>query len=95
MVYICYIIYRDYMIMCMLTIGDDELAMGDDDDVSLGVAVGRHVQEVSENLCGWTSGVIQQSSSSLPVFGGPQGLINFVITIFIGIFTFYSLLQIE
>jgi len=27
MVYICYIIYGDYMIMCVLAIGDDKLAM--------------------------------------------------------------------
>jgi hypothetical protein len=95
MVYICYIIYRDYVMMCVLAVGDDELAVGDDDDASSGVAVGRHVQEVSENSRGRTSGMIRQSGSGLPVFGGPRGLINFVITIFIGIFAFYSLLQIE
>jgi hypothetical protein len=38
MVYICYIIYRDYVIMCVLAVGDDELAVGDDE-----LAVGRVV----------------------------------------------------
>jgi hypothetical protein len=93
MVYISYIIYRDYVIICVLAVGDNELAMGDDDDASSGVAVGRHVHEVSENSRGGTSGVIRQSSSGLPVFEGPRVLINFVIIIFMGIFVFYSLLQ--
>ncbi len=79
----------------MLAVEDNELAMGDNDDASLGVAIGRHVQEVSENSHRGTSGMIQQSSSGLLVFEGLQVLIKFVITIFIGIFVFYSLLQIE
>ena len=83
------------MITYVLAVGDDEPTVGDDDDTSLGVAMGRHMQEVSENSHGGTSGVIWQSSSRLPVFGGPQVLINFIITIFKGIFTFYSLLQIK
>jgi hypothetical protein len=95
MVYISYIIYRDYVIICVLAVGDDELAVGDDDDASSGVAVGRHVHEVSENSRGGTSGVIRQSGSGLPVFEGPRVLINFVIIIFMGIFVFYSLLQFE
>jgi hypothetical protein len=95
MIYICYIIYRDYVITCMLTVGDNELAVGDNDNVSSGVAAGRHMQEVSENSCGGTGGMIRQSGSRLPVFGGPRGLINFIITILKGIFVFYSLLQIE
>ncbi len=45
MIYICYIIYRDYLVTYMLTVGDSKLAVGDDDDVSLGVAKVRHVQE--------------------------------------------------
>ena len=45
MIYICYIIYRDYVITCVLAVGDDELAVGDNDDASSGVAAGRHVQE--------------------------------------------------
>jgi hypothetical protein len=95
MIYICYIIYRDYVITCVLAVGDDELAVGDDDDALSGVAAGRHVQEVSENSCGGTGGMIRQSGFRLPVFGGPRGLINFIITILKGIFVFYSLLQIE
>ena len=42
----------------MPTIRDDELAVGDNDNASSGVAVGRHMQEVSENLHGGTGGVI-------------------------------------
>jgi hypothetical protein len=95
MIYICYIIYKHYVITYVLAVGDDELAMRDNDDASSGVAEGRHVQEVSEGSRGRTSGVIRQSGSVLPVFGGPRGLIIFVISIFIGIFVFYSLLQIE
>ena len=59
------------MITCVLAVGDDELAVGDDDDASSGVAAGRHVQEVSENSRGGTGGMIRQSGSGLPVFGGP------------------------
>jgi len=42
----------------MLTIGDDELTVGDDNDMLLEVAMGRHMHEVSENLYRGTSGVI-------------------------------------
>ena len=90
------------MIICVLAIGDDELTVGDDEltvgndnDVLSGVAMGRHVHEVLKNSHRGTSGIIWQSSSRLLVFGGLQVLINFVITIFKGIFIFYSLLQIE
>ena len=83
------------MIICVLTIGDDKLTVGDNDDALLGVAVKRHVQKVLENSYGGTSGMIQQSGSGLPVFEGLQVLINSIIIIFIGIFLFYSLLQIE
>jgi hypothetical protein len=45
MVYICYIIYMDYVITCVLTVGDDELAVRDDDGTLLEVAGGRaHVR---------------------------------------------------
>jgi hypothetical protein len=40
MIYICYIIYRDYMAICMLTVGDDELAVRDDNNTSSEVAEG-------------------------------------------------------
>ena len=40
MIYICYIIYRDYVVTCVLAVGDDELAVGDDDDASSEVAEG-------------------------------------------------------
>jgi len=59
------------VIICVLAVGDNELAVGDNDDTSSGVAMGRHMQEVSENSCGGTGGMIQQSSSRLPVFRGP------------------------
>ncbi len=55
---ICYIIYRDYMITCMLTVEDNELAVGDNDNASSGVAMGRHMYEVSENSYRGTGGVI-------------------------------------
>ncbi len=45
MIYICYIIYRDYLVTYMLAVGDSELTVGDDDDALLGVAKVRHVQE--------------------------------------------------
>ena len=93
--YICYIIYMDYVVICVLAVGDNKLAVGDNNNALPGVAMGRHVQKVSENSCGWPNGVIRQSGSGLPVFGGLRVLINFIITIFIGIFVFYSLLQIE
>ncbi len=41
MIYICYIIYRDYLVTCMLAVGDGKLAVGDDDNASSGVAKGR------------------------------------------------------
>ena len=63
MIYICYIIYKHYVITCVLTVGDDELAVRDNDDASSGVAEGRHVQEVSESSRERTSGVVRQSSS--------------------------------
>jgi hypothetical protein len=40
MIYICYIIYWDNVVTCMLTVGDDELTMGDDNNTSLEVAKG-------------------------------------------------------
>jgi hypothetical protein len=95
MIYICYIIYKHYVMTSMLAVGDNELAVRDDDDASSEAAGGGHVQEVSEKSRGRTNGMIRQSGSGLPAFGGPRGLIDFVITIFIGIFVFYSLLQIE
>ncbi len=41
MVYICYIIYMDYVVICVLAIGDNELAVRDDNNTSLEVARGR------------------------------------------------------
>jgi hypothetical protein len=40
MIYICRIIYWDYVVIYVLTVGDDELAVGDDDDVLSEVAEG-------------------------------------------------------
>ena len=45
MIYICYIIYRNYLVTYVLAVGDSELAVGDDDDASSGVAEARHMQE--------------------------------------------------
>ena len=38
----------------MLTVGNDELAVGDDDDASSEVAEGGHVWEGPGNSRGWT-----------------------------------------
>jgi hypothetical protein len=55
MVYICYIIYLDYVILCMLAVGDNELAVGDNDNASSEAAGDRHVRECPGNSCGWAS----------------------------------------
>ena len=55
MIYKCYIIYRDYVITCVLTVGDDELTVGDDDDTSSEVARGRARVRVPDSLCGWAN----------------------------------------
>jgi hypothetical protein len=55
MIYICYIIYRDYVITCMLAVGDDKLAVGDDDDVSSEVAGGRACVGVPDSSRGWAN----------------------------------------
>jgi hypothetical protein len=52
MVYIYYITYRDYMIMCVLAMGDDEVAMGDDNDASSEVAGEGHAWECLESSRG-------------------------------------------
>jgi len=54
MIYICYITYGDYFAKCVLTVGNDELAVGDDDDASSEVAEGGHVWEGPGNSRGWT-----------------------------------------
>jgi len=61
MIYICYIIYRDYFEKCVLAVGNDELAVRDDDNASSEVAEGGHVWESRGNSCGWTSEVIRQA----------------------------------
>jgi hypothetical protein len=55
MVYICYIIYSDYVMMCVLAVGDDELAVGDDDDASSEAAGEGHVRECPGNSRGCAS----------------------------------------
>ena len=45
MIYIYYIIYRDYVVTCMLAVGDNKLSVKDDDDVLLEVAEAGHVRE--------------------------------------------------
>jgi len=47
MIYIYYIIYRDYVVICVLAVGDNELGVKDDDNASLEVAEVGHVQEGS------------------------------------------------
>jgi hypothetical protein len=41
--YICYIIYMDYVVICVLAVGDNKLAVGDNNNALPGVAMGRHV----------------------------------------------------
>ena len=43
MIYICYIIYKHYVMTNVLTVGDDELTVRDDDDASSEAARGGHV----------------------------------------------------
>ncbi|SRR6266851_5162635 len=98
MIYICYIIYRDYLVTCVLAVEDGKLTVGDDDDTSLGVAEVRHVQEARELT--WTGQWHDlasrfRASGEAGAFCGPRISINFVISILIGIFVFYSLLQIQ
>ncbi len=50
MVYICYIIYMDYVVICVLAVGDDELAVRDNDDTSSEVARGRACVRVPREL---------------------------------------------
>ena len=52
MIYICYIIYWDNVATCVLAVGDDELAVGDDDDASSEVARGRARVGVPDNSRG-------------------------------------------
>ncbi len=53
MIYIYYIIYRDYVVTCVLAVGDDELGVKDDDDTSSEVAEAGHVREGSGRSRGW------------------------------------------
>ncbi len=78
----------------MLTVGDDELTVRDDDNALSEVAEGGHRKLT------WTEQqAIQQASSRLLGEAGvpeaPRVPIYFVITFFIVIFIFYSLLQIQ
>jgi hypothetical protein len=67
MIYICYIIYSDYAVTCVLTVRDNELAVGDDDDASsdtCGSAQGTHV--VGQPAT-------RQAGSGLPALPGDRG----------------------
>ena len=55
MIYICHIIYWDYVVTYMLTVGDDELAVGDDDNALSEVAEGEARVGVPGNSCGWAT----------------------------------------
>ncbi len=57
MIYIYYIMYRDYVIMCVLTVGDDELAMGDNNNMLSEAAGDGHVWECLGNSHRWASQV--------------------------------------
>jgi hypothetical protein len=55
MIYICCIIYWDYVVTYMLTVGDNELAVGDDDHTLLEVAEGEAHVGVLGNSRGWAT----------------------------------------
>jgi hypothetical protein len=55
MIYICHIIYWDYVVIYVLTVGDDELAVGDDDDALSEVAEGEARVGVLGNSHGWAT----------------------------------------
>jgi hypothetical protein len=72
MVYICYMIYLDYVIMCVLAVGDDELAVGDD-DASSEVAGGRARAGVPRELTWMGKQVTRRARSGLPAIPGTAG----------------------
>ncbi len=53
MIYIYYIIYRDYVVICVLAVGDDKLGVKDDDNTSSEVAEAGHVREGSGRSRRW------------------------------------------
>jgi hypothetical protein len=53
------------MILCVLAVGDDELAVGDDDNVSSEVARGRAHARVPRELMWMGQQVTQQARSGL------------------------------
>jgi len=53
MIYIYYIIYRDYVVICVLAVGDNELGVKDDNDASSEVAEAGHVREGSGRSRRW------------------------------------------
>ena len=73
MIYICYIIYRDYLVTYMLAVGDSKLAVGDDDNTSSGVAEVRHVQE-ARNSC--VDEPVAWSGKLVPGFQGGWGFLQ-------------------
>jgi hypothetical protein len=72
MVYICYIIYSDYVMMCVLAVGDDELAVGDDDASSV-VAGGGACAGVPRELTWVCKQVTRQAGSGLLAIPGTAG----------------------
>jgi hypothetical protein len=55
MIYICCIIYWDYVVTYVLTVGDNELAVRDDDDMLSEVAKGEACVGVPGNSRGWAT----------------------------------------
>jgi hypothetical protein len=55
MIYIYCIIYWDYVVTYVLTVGDNELTVGDDDNVLLEVAKGEACVGVPGNLRRWAT----------------------------------------
>jgi hypothetical protein len=60
----------------VLAVGDDELAVRDDDDALSEVAEGGHVQEDSGNSCGQTSGNPAGRFQASRQCWGPRGTVS-------------------
>jgi hypothetical protein len=73
MVYICYIIYRDYVVTSVLAVGDNELAVGDDDDASSEVAGGRGTCRSAQSTHVDRQAVTRRAGSGLPALLGTAG----------------------
>ena len=94
MIYICCIIYWDYVVTYVLTVRDDELAVGDSDDRLLEVANGGHMWECQGTHVDGQH-AIWQAGSSQPALQRTVGMKTLYNHNFVFIFEFYSLMRIQ